>query len=305
MRAMLVLVGALCVMSAEVMALSVPSLVHPQWLINNLQDPKLTIIEVSDEASFAFEGHIPGSVNTNKSDWRYADKDDALLHYAPQKLQQKLRALGINHDDGVVIYYKGDDLNDVLGAFYLFWQFHYLGYTNVGMLDKGWYGWTLVNGPVEEEAHAISAGDFVAHPLPALEISLQELNGIRDRYLLIDGRFASNFSGQTKFPANPLYGRIPGSVNFSWQEEYMRKSADGRLYAEFPESSKLRKLLGDKRDRPVLLICLGGTGAAVNYTMFYIAGYHNMRLNDAGFRGWNARGLPLEKTERNQLSKNQ
>jgi thiosulfate/3-mercaptopyruvate sulfurtransferase len=302
MRLIMILVAAFCFAPMVVMALSVPALVSPQWLMANLQNTQLVVIEVSDETSFTFSGHIPGSVNTNKSDWRYADNDGALLHYAPQKLQQKLRALGINHDDGIVIYYKGDNLNDVLGAFYLFWQFHYLGHTNVGMLDKGWYGWIQANGPVEEEARTVTAGDFVARPLPALEISLRELNDIRDRYLLIDGRFASNFAGQTKFPANPLYGRIPGSVNFSWQEEYMSKSADGRLYAQFPESSKLQKVLGDKRDRPILLICLGGTGAAVNYTMFYTAGYQNMRLNDAGFRGWNARGFPLEKTERNKSS---
>lgn len=208
--------------------------------------------------------------------------------------------LGINHDDGVVIYYKGDNLNDVLGAFYLYWLFHYLGDTNVGMLDEGWYGWVKANGSVEEEARTMSPGDFIAHPLPALEISLTELNDIRADYLLIDGRIATHFAGQTKFPANPLYGRIPGSTSFSWQERYIRKSADGRLYAQLPKLSILKKVLGEKSDRPILLICLGGTGAAVNYAMFYASGYQNIRLNDAGFRGWNIRSLPLEKTERNK-----
>lgn len=303
MRSMIVLVVALYFVPVEAMALSIPGLVSPQWLINNLQNPQLAVIEVSDEASFNFEGHIPGSVNTNKSDWRYADKDGALLHYSPQQLQEKLRALGINHDDAVVIYYKGGDLNDVLGAFYLYWLFHYLGHTNVGMLDKGWYGWMKTNGPVEEEARAISSGDFVVRPLPVLEISLQELNEIRGHYLLVDGRFAANFAGKKKFPANPLYGRIPGSINFSWQEEYIRKADDGRLYAQLPELSTVQKVLGKKTDRPVLLVCLGGTGAAVNYAMFYAFGYDNLRLNDAGFRGWNTRGLPLEKTEGNKSLK--
>ncbi len=265
MRLAIILVAALCFAPMAAVALSVPALVSPQWLMDNQQNPQLAVIEVSDEASFTFEGHIPGSVSTNKSDWRYADKDGALLHYTPQQLQQKLRAIGINHDDGVVIYYKGDNLNDVLGAFYLFWLFHYLGHTNVGMLDEGWYGWVKANGQVEEETRTIQPGDFVAHPLPALEISLQELNDIRERYLLVDGRFASNFAGQTKFPANPLYGRIPGSINFSWQEQYIRKAADGRLYAQIPKSSVFQKVLGKKRDRPILLICLGGTGAAVNF----------------------------------------
>jgi len=73
----------------ETMALPVPTLVSPQWLSKNLQNPQLAIIEVSDEASFIFEGHIPGSANTNKSDWRYADNDNSLLHYSPVELQRK------------------------------------------------------------------------------------------------------------------------------------------------------------------------------------------------------------------------
>ncbi len=295
------LASALWLIPLQVMALSVPTIVSPQWLMDNLQDSQLAVIEVSDEASFSFEGHIPGSVNTNKSDWRYATKDGRLLHYSPQQLQQKLRALGINYDDGVVIYYKGDSLNEILGAYYLYWLFHYLGHTNVSMLDEGWYGWTKANGPVEQEVRTIKPGNFVARPLPALEISLQELNDIRTHYVLVDGRFVSHFAGKTKFPANPLYGRIPGSVNFSWQEEYVRKAADGRLYAQLPKLSSLQKVLRGKQDRPILLICLGGSGAAVNYVMFYAAGYHDIRLNDAGFRGWNTRGLPLEKTGRNKL----
>ncbi len=285
------------------MALTLPEVVSPQWLMNHLQDPQLAVIEVSDEASFAFDGHIPGSVNTNKSAWRYVSGENTLLHYPVQQLQQKLRALGINQDSAVVIYYKGGNLNEILGAYYLYWLFHYLGHTNVSILDQGWYGWSQTNGPVEEEVGTIKSGDFVAHPLPALEISLQELNEVRSHYLLVDGRFASHFAGRTKFPANPLYGRIPGSINFSWQERYVRKAADGRLYAKRPKLSELQEVLGDQRDRPILLICLGGTGAAVNYTMFYTAGYKNIRLNDAGFRGWNRRGLPLEKTERNLHSK--
>lgn len=297
----IILFVALCVFPLTTMALSVPTLVSPQWLAKNIQDPQLAVIEVSDEASFTFDGHIPGSVNTNKSDWRYAEDDGALLHYSPQKLQQKLRALGINYDDGVVIYYKGDSLNDILGAFYLYWLFHYLGHTNVGMLDEGWYGWIKANGSIEEEAGTIVPGNFVARPLPALEISLTELNNIRDHYLLIDGRLTTHFAGKTKFPANPRFGRIPGSRNFSWQEEYVRKTTSGRLYARLPKLSSFQKVLGDKPERPILLICLGGTGAAVNYAMFYAAGYHNIRLNDAGFRGWNTRGLPLEKTERNKM----
>ena len=49
------------------------------------------------------------------------------------------------------------------------------------------------------------------------------------------------------------------------------------------------------KNEPLLLICFGGTGAAINYTLFYNQGYRNMRLYDAGIRRWNARFLPLQR----------
>ena len=280
-----------------VAAVPVPPLVTPQWLNENLNQPDLAIIEISNEASFIFAGHIPGSVFSTKGDWRYRDAEGALVHLSPEQLEKRIRALGVNDRDGVVIYYKGDNTDEILGAFYLYWLFHLLGHTNVGILDEGWYGWLNANGKIEDEVAETGTGDFVARPLLALEITTDELNRIRKHYLLVDGRPQSHFEGLTKFKANPRHGRIPGSVNQPWQD-YMRRAADGRWYAKSPGVPRLLEKLKIDRNQPILLTCLGGTGAAFNYAMFYAAGYHNMRLDDAGLRRWNIRKLPLVNTNR-------
>lgn len=286
----------LLLISVSSFAVSVPSSVKPQWLVDNLLQPDLAIIEISDEVEFTLNGHIPGSVGSNKSAWRGIDSDGALVRLSIEKLAEKIRKLGINNNDGVVIYYKGNNSDEILGAFYLYWLFHLLGHTNVGVLDEGWYGWSKANGPIEEDSRDIQVGDFVARPLLALEISTDELSKIRKDYMLVDGRPASHFKGLTKFQANTRYGRIPGSVSQPWQD-YMRKSTAGRLYAKAPEIPPLLARLKVDHDRPILLTCLGGTGAAFNYAMFYAAGFHNLRLDDAGLRRWNDRLLPLENTD--------
>ncbi|VAW98419.1 hypothetical protein MNBD_GAMMA21-797 [hydrothermal vent metagenome] len=293
---LIILFSALILVPASVFALQVPPSVNSKWLIDNLTQPNLTIIEVSNEVGFAFNGHIPGSVVTNKSDWRYADSDGTLLRYPVTKLAEKIRQLGINSQDGVVIYYKGDNIDEVLGTFYLYWLFHLLGHTNVGVLDQGWFGWLQANDPIEQDAKEIQPGDFIARPLLALEIKTDELNEIRKHYLLVDGRPASHFKGLTKFEANPLFGRIPGSVNQPWQN-YMRKTKEGRHYATAPKIPKLLQQMKINPEQPILLTCLGGTGSAFNYAMFYAAGFQNLRVHDAGLRRWNTQKRPLENTD--------
>ncbi len=276
-----------------VSAVTVPPIVSPQWLIKNLGQKNLKIIEVSDYAAHAFGGNVPGSVHTTKSDWRYIADDGALVHFAPKKLQKIIRGLGINNGDGVVIYYKGQNTDEILGAFYLSWLFHLLGNTNVGILDEGWHGWLKARGPVGDSLQVTKTGNFEARPLPALELSTTELDQIRKNYLLVDGRPATHFAGTDKFPANPKYGRIPGSVNQPWQD-YIRKDAKGMFYAETPKIPPLLKRLKINRDRPILLTCFGGTGSAFNYVIFYAAGFKNLRVDDAGLRRWNKRNLALE-----------
>jgi len=275
-------------------AITVAPVVSPDWLAEHLREPGLAIIEVSEIAAFEFDGHIPGAVYTNKSDWRHQAADTSLVHYDADRLQGIIRALGVNQGDAVLVYYRGTEVNEALGAFYLVWLFNYLGHTNVGILDQGWSGWLRSGGEIEEDAPTPKPGNFTARPLGALEISTRELQQIGEFYPVIDGRPASHFTGQDKFPANLAYGRIEGSLSQPWQD-YLHRDEDGLIYMQTPEIPALLQRKGFARDTPLLLTCFGGTGAAINFVMFYNAGYHNLRLDDGGLRRWNERHLPLVK----------
>ncbi len=266
--------------------------VSNQWLEKHLGEKNLSVIEVSNEASFEFSGHIPGAVFTEKSFWRREEADGALVRLPDDILEKKIRELGVNTGDRVVLYYKGDNLNDVLGAYYLFWLFNYLGQANVAMLDRGWSGWLADKGPIENKSNTVKPGTFVARPLPALAISTDELFAISDKYTVIDGRPAAYFAGQGKFPSNTRYGRVPGSINQPWAD-YLGKDKDGRIYINATMTPDLLKKGMISKNEPLLLTCFGGTGAAITYVVFYNQGYRNMRFHDAGLRRWNARLLPL------------
>lgn len=273
-------------------AINVPPLAEPAWLAEHLEAPDLSIIEVSNETSFLFDGHIPGARLTTKSVWREQDEDGALVHLPADTLQTMFRDLGVNDGDGIVIYYKGNDMNEVLGAYYLYWLLHRLGHTNVGMLGQGWHGWQQAEGPVEDSQPESTRGDFVARPLPALELSTDELAAIREDYPVVDGRPATHFAGTDKFPANPKFGRIEGTINKPW-EDFVHETDEGRLYMKPSGIESFFEEHGITRQTPFLITCLGGTGGAIDYAMFYQAGFRNMRVHDAGLRSWNARDLPL------------
>ncbi len=91
------LVVSLLLVSFSSVATIVSPVVSPDWLIKNLNQPDLAIIEVSDKVEFSFNGHIPGSVVTNKSAWRFVDTDGSLVRLPIDVLEDNIRKLGINH----------------------------------------------------------------------------------------------------------------------------------------------------------------------------------------------------------------
>ncbi|MBC8337106.1 MAG: sulfurtransferase [Rhodospirillales bacterium] len=276
------------------LSLEVPSaVVDSDWLNDRLGQPGLSVIEVSSEVSFEFDGHIPGAAVTVKGAWRIDDADGVYVRRPVKELQSRIRNLGVNDGDAVVIYGKGLETNDLLGATYLFWVFHFLGHENVALLDESWLGWLAADGEVATEAPKVRNGTFVARPNTALSISTDEVFAVYKTATIVDGRPAGHYSGKTKFPSNSKFGRIPGSLSQPWPE-YIGKDMDGLLYM-ITAMPNLLETEGLKPDEPLILTCFGGTGAAMNFVLFRYYGYKNLRLHDAGIRRWNLRNLPLVK----------
>jgi thiosulfate/3-mercaptopyruvate sulfurtransferase len=284
------------ILTSSAFALSVDGSVSAKWLEKNLNKPGLKIIEMSDASSFTFKGHIPRAVYTNKSDWRYQAQDGSLVHLSVKSLEIKMQDLGVNDNDAVVIYYKGDNLNEILGAHYLFWLFHYLGHTNVSILDMGWHGWLKAKAPILHDEPKIKKGNFKARPIKALEISTNELYAIHNAYNVVDARPHNYFLGLGKFPSNTRYGRIANSISQQWSD-FLITDKNGLIYIDTSKKVPLLKAKVLTKNQPILLTCFGGTGASIDYFMFYINGYKNLRVHDEGLRRWNSQNYPLNFSE--------
>ncbi|WP_457601144.1 sulfurtransferase [Hydrogenivirga sp.] len=274
-----------------------PKLVSPEWLKENLNDPKLVILEFSDSQSYLVEGHIPGARLTEKEDWRVMDEKTGALVKKPLKEYERLfRKWGISNDSKVVLYYKGNKMNEILGTVYAYWMFHLLGHRNVALLDGGWVAWSKKGLPVSYDEPEVEEGKFVVRYDPKKEINADYLFRNIGKKPIIDGRPTGHYFGISKFPAAKKYGHVPCSVPFSWEWWVHRDDETGKLFIKVPDyTEEFLKNHGIRKDDEVLLFCFGGTGAAFVYMVMDFVGYTNMRVYDASKREWEYLDYPLNR----------
>ncbi len=276
---------------------SMPKLVSADWLKKNINDPDLVILEFSDSQSYLVEGHIPGARLTEKEDWRVMDEKTGALVKKPLKEYEKLFSKwGINNSSKVVLYYKGNKTNEILGTVYAYWMFHLLGHERVALLDGGWSAWVKKDYPVSYDDPEVKEGNFKVKYNPKKEITADYLLKSIGKKPIIDGRPAGHYFGVSKFPAAKKFGHVPCSVPFSWEWWVKRDPDTGKLIIEVPDYvEEFMKNQGISKEDEVLLFCFGGTGAAFVYMMMDFYGYKNMRVHDASKREWEHLNYPLNR----------
>ncbi|NPA40661.1 MAG: sulfurtransferase [Aquificae bacterium] len=289
--------GALLLIALMGISFSMPKLVSPEWLKDRLGDKNLVILEFSDTQSYLVEGHIPGAVLTEKEDWRIMDEKTGALVKKPLEEYEKLfRRWGINNDSMVVLYYKGNKMNEILGAVYAYWLFHLVGHERVALLDGGWLAWEKKGYPVSYDEPDVKEGNFKVRYNPKKEINWKYLLENIGKKPIIDGRPVGHYFGISKFPAAKKYGHVPCSVPLPWEWWVHKDEESGKLYIQIPDYiEEFLTNQGIKKEDEVLLFCFGGTGAAFVYMVMDFAGYKNMRVYDASKREWEYLNLPLNR----------
>ncbi|NPB07591.1 MAG: sulfurtransferase [Aquificae bacterium] len=289
--------GLVLILLLVSLTFGVPKLVPPEWLKENLGREDLVILEFSDEQSFLIEGHIPGAVLTEKEEWRRMDEQTgALVRKSPEEYEELFREWGINNESTVVIYYKGNKKNDILGAVYAYWIFRLLGHERVGILDGGWKEWIARNYPVSYEEEERKKGNFTAKYDPTKEVFVDYVLKAIGKIPILDGRLPSYYFGTEKFPAARKYGHVPCSVPFPWEWWVKKDPKTGKLYVDFPEYARdFLRNQGIKKEEEVILFCFGGSGAAFLFWVMDTLGYRGMRVYDASKREWEHYDLPLNR----------
>ena len=265
------------------------SLVSVNWLLSNLRDPNLRIVDTrftigKPEAGRAAynANHIPGAL--------FADLEHHLSLPVkpdrtggrhplptPEQLASTLGLLGItNHHH--VIAYDDPSTGNAFYAAHLWWLLRYLGHDAISVLDGGLPAWLASGGTVESEITNHPPATFIAHARPEMLVDANYVKNRAQTTVLVDSRAPERFRGDVE-PLDWKAGHIPGAINRNWADSLSQgqwKSADAQLtrFDDIKDASEL------------ILYCGSGVSATGNLLALELAGVKGAKLYAGSWSDW-------------------
>ena len=271
-------------------------LVPTQWAADNLNNPKVRLVEVDVDTAAYDTGHIPGAVGWN---WK-RDLETQLVRNIASKeeVAELLSGSGIGNDTTIVLY--GDNNNWF--AAYALWVLQYYGHQDCKLMNGGRKKWIDEGRPTTTEAASYPKSSYKAKdPDPSIR-------ALRDYVLervgksnvgLVDVRSPREFSGELLAPDNlpqegsQRGGHIPGAKNIVWAQAV---NEDGT----FKSPDELEQLYGSQGitpDKEIIAYCrIGERSSHTWFVLKYLLGYPNVRNYDGSWTEWGSIiGVPIEK----------
>jgi len=271
-------------------------LVATQWVADNLNNPKLRLVEVDVDTAAYDTGHVPGAVGWN---WK-RDLETELVRNiaAKEEVEQLLAKSGIGNDTTIVLY--GDNNNWF--AAYALWVLQHYGHQDCKLMNGGRKKWIDEGRPTSTEAPSYAKASYKAKAPDA------SIRALRDYVLdrvgksnvgMVDVRSPREFSGELLAPENlpqegsQRGGHIPGAKNIVWSqavnEDGTFKSAD--------ELAQLYQGQGITPDKEIIAYCrIGERSSHTWFVLKHLLGYPNVRNYDGSWTEWGSIiGVPIEK----------
>lgn len=260
------------------------------WLAENLNDPKLVVVDGSWHMPNAsrnaqaeyLAGHIPGAVFFDIDG--IADPTTDLPHMlpAPADFERAVGALGISETMTIVVY-------DEIGLFSaprVWWTFRTFGAENVFILEGGGPKWRAERRPTEAGLVKRTRVDFEAtfDPKAVTFFEAVDEHSRQRTAQIVDARPAPRFHAEVPEPRAGLKsGHIPNSLNVP----VSLLSESGILKS--PE--ELRKLFAERGidlAKPIVTSCGSGITAVTLALALEQAGAKNVAVYDGSWAEWGA-----------------
>src|SRR5690349_14617929 len=195
------------------------SLVSAQWVEDNLDNPKVVLVEVDEDTTSYDKGHIRGAI---KLDWTTDLQDQVRRDFvSKEQFEALLSERGVANDD-TVVFYGG---NNNWFAAYAYWYFKLYGHQDVKLLDGGRKKWELESRDLVSEVPTRPATQYKAKDQD------KSIRAFRDDVLaaigkegLVDVRSPDEYSGKLLAPAHlpqeqaHSAGHVPTARNIPWSQ---------------------------------------------------------------------------------------
>ncbi len=273
-------------------------LVSTDWVADNLNNPKVRIVESNEDPLLYPSGHIPGAVQV---DWTTDLNDQLRRDYIDKAGFEALASrIGITPETTVVFY--GDKNN--WWACYAYWVFQLFGHTHARVMDGGRLKWEQEGRDMTREKPTISPTTYSA---PVRNDS--RVRAFRDdvqKHIdagkpLVDVRSPAEYTGERlhmdNYPNEGALrgGHIPGAKNIPWSRA--ANPEDGT----FKSAQDLRAIYeaeqGLSPNNEVIAYCrIGERSSHTWFVLTNLLGYKNVRNYDGSWTEWgNLVNVPIEK----------
>jgi thiosulfate/3-mercaptopyruvate sulfurtransferase len=166
------------------------------------------------------EGHIPGASFLDVEQDLSAPAGRAGRHPLPTADRFAAAAARAGIGPGVQVVAYGS----LGGAERLWWLLRHFGHDACAVLDlEAW------RGPLRDGEEEVEPQAFVPAERAGDTIGLDELEGRRDRLVVVDARLPARWRGEQN-PVDRVPGRIPAALNAPWNAE-PPSLPDGELVA--------------------------------------------------------------------------
>lgn len=268
---------------------------QPDWLEQNIDNPKVRIIEVSTEPGIYERGHIKNSV---KLVW-HTDLVDTVNRdiISQAKFTALAQKAGIDEDTTVVLYGDKNNWFAAWGA----WIFNVYGQKDVRVLDGGRVKWEKDGRALTTAVPTFKAGNFAAKAADknlraTLTRDVLPVAKKERKATLIDIRSADEYSGKIFAPAGfqelaVRAGHIPGAINVPWG---LNVNSDGT----FKTVAELKKLYADKgvtgADQIITYCRIGERSSLTWFVLSEILGFTRVKNYDGSWTEYgNSVGAPI------------
>jgi thiosulfate/3-mercaptopyruvate sulfurtransferase len=265
-------------------------LVDTDWMLENLDNPTVRIIDVSSKLEDYQAGHIPNAVYINGGAELTNPEDSTQGQILTQDaLSAVMSKYGINQDDTVVFY---DGINN-LWASRAYWVLKYYQHPDVRIYNGGSKKWVADGQELVIEEVVVTPSQYVANEADVnirttTEYVLEHIDN--PDVVMCDARNPEEFTGTDVRAARG--GHIPGAINIDWVNAV---NSDG-TFKDAQTLYQLYTTAGFVPDKQIITYCQTGVrGAHTWFVLRELLGFPDVRNYDGSWAEYgNMEDTPIE-----------
>ena len=265
------------------LAREIAPIVSTDWLIANLKNPKLIILDIRRVEDYR-EGHIPGALSAFYGAWAYLK--DGMYSSLPEKddIDDTVGYFGIDFDNWIVVVGCMDTPRLSYQSARVACTLQYAGIKNVALLDGGINKWLSEKKPLSAKVEKRKAKNFTGKYSGEKFATKDYIKENLGKLILLDTREREFFTGEKKMDCVPKSGHIPGAFNMPTSCAFN----DDKTFRTKEELAVIvEAAAGKDRSAAIVTYCdIGQCCPTWAYLMTQVLGYTNVRLYENAMQGW-------------------